>query len=105
MSAVRPVKSIAPALTPDWRTYPAVYEINSWAWLSELSEKYAQTVTLASVPSAEYDAIAAYGFDAVWLMGVWERSPMGIAIANRNESLLIDFRRDCSTRDSLRGAK
>ena len=26
-------------------------------------------------------------------MGVWERSPAGIAIANRNESLLNDFRR------------
>jgi glycosidase len=29
----------------------------------------------------------------VWLMGVWERSPAGIAIANRNNSLLDDFRR------------
>jgi len=45
------------------------------------------------VPSAEWDAIAAYGFDAVWLMGVWERSPAGISIANENKSLLDDFRR------------
>ena len=48
---------------------------------------------MSSVPSAEWDAIAAYGFDAVWLMGVWERSPAGISIANRNENLLTDFRR------------
>ena len=45
------------------------------------------------MPSAEWDAIAKFGFDAVWLMGVWERSPAGIAIANRNEGLLSDFRR------------
>jgi len=45
------------------------------------------------VPSAEWDAIAAYGFDSVWLMGVWERSPAGIAIANHNKGLLDDFRR------------
>jgi len=48
---------------------------------------------LASVPAGEWDAIAAYGFDAVWLMGVWERSPAGIKIANQNKSLLDDFRR------------
>jgi hypothetical protein len=48
---------------------------------------------LASVPAREWDAIAGFGFDAVWLMGVWERSPAGISIANRNAGLLEDFRR------------
>jgi hypothetical protein len=32
--------------------------------------------------SAEWDGVAAYGFDAVWFMGVWEQSPAGIATAN-----------------------
>jgi hypothetical protein len=45
------------------------------------------------VPAREWDAIAEFGFDAVWLMGVWERSPAGISIANRNAGLLEDFRR------------
>ena len=76
-----------------WPRYPALYEINTWVWLSELSWKYGKNIDLSSVPSAEWDAIAAYGFDAVWFMGVWERSPAGTAIANRNESLLSDFRR------------
>ncbi|HYK36503.1 alpha-amylase family glycosyl hydrolase [Alloacidobacterium sp.] len=76
-----------------WPRYPAVYEINTWVWLSDLSRKYGKSVDLASVPSAEWDAISAYGFDAVWLMGVWERSPAGIAIANKNEGLLADFKR------------
>jgi len=76
-----------------WPTYPTIYEMNTWVWLSELSEKYGTSVDLSSVPSADWDVIAAYGFDAVWLMGVWERSPAGIAIANRNENLLNDFRR------------
>ncbi|MBV8115505.1 MAG: alpha-amylase, partial [Silvibacterium sp.] len=31
--------------------------------------------------------------DAVWLMGVWERSPAGVVIANRNPGLLEDFHR------------
>src|SRR5277367_6388527 len=84
---------ISSASVAVWPRYPTVYEINTWAWLSDLSRKYGKTLDLSSVPSQEWDAIAAYGFDAVWLMGVWERSPAGIAIANRNEGLLEDFRR------------
>ncbi len=76
-----------------WKRYPSLYEINTWVWLSGLSEKYRKPIDLASVPSAEWDAIAACGFDAVWLMGVWERSPAGIAVANKNSGLLQDFRR------------
>lgn len=70
-----------------------LYEINTWVWLSDLSQRYGSSVDLSSVPSAEWDAIAKNGFDAVWLMGIWERSPAGIAITNRNISLLNDFRR------------
>ena len=83
----------APAAVSAWDPYPTLYEINTWVWLSDLSQKYGRVVNLASVPSAEWDAIAAYGFDAVWFMGVWERSPAGIAIANQNKGLLDDFRR------------
>src|SRR5208337_1435005 len=76
-----------------WPKYPTLYEINTWVWLSELSLKTGTSVDLGSVPSAEWDAIAAFGFDAVWFMGVWERSPEGIAIANKNKNLVDDFRR------------
>lgn len=70
-----------------------IYEINTWVWLADLAQKSAVSIDLGSVPAAEWDAIAAYGFDAVWLMGVWERSPAGVAIANRNPALLADFHR------------
>ncbi|SLM49025.1 Alpha amylase, catalytic region [Nitrospira japonica] len=76
-----------------WPKRPVIYEINTWVWLYELSRKYGKTVTLATVPDAEWDAIGAYGFDAVWFMGVWERSPAGIAISMKNNGLLEDFRR------------
>jgi glycosidase len=62
-------------------------------WLAELSVKAGKRIDLGSVAASEWDAIGAFGFDAVWFMGVWQRSPAGIAIANRNESLLADFRR------------
>ncbi len=73
--------------------HPLIYEINTWVWLLELGRLYQRAVNLATVPGQEWDAIAAYGFDAVWFMGVWERSPAGIAIAMRNKGLLEDFRR------------
>lgn len=75
-----------------WPRYPSLYEINTWVWLSELSRKYGKDIRLFSVPASEWDAIASYGFDGVWFMGVWERSPKGIAIANQNKSLVDDFR-------------
>jgi len=75
----------------NWPRYPSVFEINTWVWLSDLKAKFGSSVDLGCVPSTEWDAIAECGFDAVWLMGVWQRSPAGIAVANRNESLLADF--------------
>jgi len=76
-----------------WPRYPNIYEINTWVWLAELSKKAGARIDLRSVGPAEWDALAGLGVDAVWLMGVWERSPAGIAIANRNSSLQDDFRR------------
>ena len=93
MSATLSATTAVPGGLSVWPKYPTLYEINTYPWLSDLSKKYQRTVDLSSVPCAEWDAIGAHGFDAVWLMGVWERSPAGIAIANRNERLLADFRR------------
>ncbi len=95
--AAHPVVSV-------WPCYPTVYEINAWTWLSDLRHKYGKQFDLASVPSCEWDTIASYGFNAVWLMGVWERSPAGIAIASQNQGLLEDFRRalpDCCASDNV----
>ena len=76
-----------------WPKYPVIYEINTWVWLGDLSQKYQRPVDLATVPEEEWEVISAHGFDAVWFMGVWERSPAGIEISMRNPGLLEDFRR------------
>lgn len=72
--------------------HPLVYEINTWAWLTDLSRRYGQPLTLASIPPQEYDGLARCGFDAVWLMGVWERSPAARELARR-PLLLEEYRR------------
>jgi hypothetical protein len=87
-----------------WPKHPVIYEINTWAWLRDLRSRYPAAVDLATVPAHEWDAIGAMGVDAVWLMGVWERSPAGIAISMQNPGLLEDFRRalpDFSTADNV----
>ncbi|HLJ51520.1 MAG TPA: alpha-amylase family glycosyl hydrolase [Bryobacteraceae bacterium] len=68
-----------------------LYEINTWVWLGELTRKYGRTVTLADVPAEEWDGIARWGFDSVWLMGVWERSPAGAKIAREHPGLASEF--------------
>ena len=75
-----------------WPTYPVVYEINTWAWLEELSRQAGRFITLANVPQAELERIASYGFDAVWLMGVWERSPEGRKVARELPGLQQEYR-------------
>jgi hypothetical protein len=76
-----------------WPQRPIVYEIDTWVWLHELGRQHQRTITLGTVPDEEWDAIAALGVDAVWLMGAWERSPAGIRVANLNEGLQEEFRR------------
>jgi len=57
-----------------------MYEVNTWAWLDELSAKLGRNITLADVPDNEWDSFASLGFDIVWLMGVWQRSAESRAI-------------------------
>jgi hypothetical protein len=44
------------------------------------------------VPGSEWDGLAALPVDAVWLMGVWQRSPIGRAIALGMPELLGEYR-------------
>jgi len=58
-----------------WPAKPIVYEINTWLWLRQLSQDYGREITLATVPGAVIEQLAAWHFDAIWLMGVWHRGP------------------------------
>jgi hypothetical protein len=76
-----------------WPKHPIIYEINAWVWLNELSRKHGKSITFSTVPKEEWNTLSSFGFDAIWFMGVWERSPAGIAVANQNKGLLEDFHR------------
>jgi hypothetical protein len=72
-------------------SHPLLYEIKTWPWLEAISGTEQQAVDLGSVPPRYWDEIAEGGFDGVWLMGVWQRSPTGIAIALSNDDLRDSF--------------
>jgi Alpha amylase, catalytic domain len=72
-------------------THPYLYEINTWPWLEAITRKERTAVDLGSVPDRYWDDIADLGFDGVWLMGVWQRSPAGVAIALSNDDLCASF--------------
>lgn len=76
-----------------FRANPLIYEINTWVWLADLSTQYSRPLTLADVPDEVLDELAAWQFDVVWLMGVWQRSPRGREIAQVHPGLQIEYER------------
>ena len=80
-----------PLIREAWVPHPFIYEINTWPWLDSISTREGRRVDLGSVPARHWQRLADLGFDAVWLMGVWQRSPAGIRIALANSGLRADF--------------
>ena len=74
-----------------WPGQPVIYEVNTAIWLGELSRAAGRSLTLADVAPADWDAVTPAGVDAVWLMGVWERSPAGLALTAANADLQASF--------------
>ncbi len=63
--------------TPDKDWMPNVVMIakNIFVWLAQLSKKYHRPINkLDQIPNEELDRLRDWGFNAIWLIGVWERS-------------------------------
>jgi len=67
-----------------WPAQPVILEVFTWPWLERLSSEEGRQVTLGDVPASAWDELALPGVDAVWLMGVWERSPAAREVALRH---------------------
>ncbi len=75
-----------------WPAHPVIYEVNTAVWLTSLSRAAGHRLTLAEVAASDWEAITPAGADAVWLMGVWERSPAGLAVARADDKMMASFR-------------
>lgn len=64
-------------------SFPRILEINSWTYLNRLSKQLSKPVHIGNVPESEWEKFKRQGFDSIWLMGVWKRSPKARELALR----------------------
>ena len=59
----------------DWMPNVILIAKSSLVWLNQLSKKYSRNISrLDEIPDEEIKMLADYGFNALWLIGIWERS-------------------------------
>src|SRR5437764_9039305 len=71
--------------------YPSLYQINTRAWLTELSQGQGRAATLDDIPDAELDRLAQLGFDWVWLLSVWQTGLAGQQVSRSNPEWRKEF--------------
>lgn len=73
---------------------PALFEINTRAYLNELGIKLNKKATLDDIPDSLLLDLANKGFDFLWFLGVWQIGDTGRDISRSNQSWQQSFR-DC----------
>jgi hypothetical protein len=73
-----------------WVRHPKILELNTFPWLYSLSETYNNPINLKTIPEEVINQEIKL-FDAVWLMGIWERSPSSKKIALEHPDLLKEY--------------
>ena len=71
--------------------YPSLYQINTRVWLRELSDRLGRPATLADIPDAFLDQVAAQGFDYVWFLGLWQTGSAGRQVSLSHSDWLKEF--------------
>jgi len=60
----------------DWMANVVLIAKMVYVWLYQLSHKYNREISrLDQIPDEELDTLAKWGINAIWLIGVWKRSP------------------------------
>ena len=60
----------------DWMPNTVLLAKMVYVWLTQLSRQYGRPITrLNDIPDEELDRLARWGFNGLWLIGIWERSP------------------------------
>jgi glycosidase len=71
--------------------YPSLYQLNTRAWLTELSRTLGRPATLDDIPDAELDRLGQIGFDWIWLLSVWQTGPAGQRVSRTNADWRKEF--------------
>jgi glycosidase len=73
--------------------YPALFQVNTRARLSELSTALGRKATLDDIPDPELDRLANDGFDIVWFLGVWQTGDAARCVSRSHAEWLSEYRR------------
>ncbi len=64
------------SLDREWMPNLVLMAKTVYVWLDQLGKKYGRPLTtLDQIPDDELDTLARWGFNGLWLIGIWERSP------------------------------
>ncbi|MFX0077116.1 MAG: alpha-amylase family glycosyl hydrolase, partial [Candidatus Hermodarchaeota archaeon] len=62
-------------LDKEWMPKVVMIAKNVYVWMDQLSVKYNRTISkLNDIPNEELEQLKSWGFTALWLIGLWERS-------------------------------
>jgi glycosidase len=68
-----------------------LFQINTRAWLTELSRNLDRPATLDDIPDAELDRLARMGFDWVWFLSVWQTGLAAQKVSRSNSEWRREF--------------
>lgn len=88
LASIASSAGVPPAPSP---RYPALYQVNTRVWLTELSVPLGRRATLDDIPDAALDGIARRGFDWVWLLSVWQTGAAARAVSLANPEWRREF--------------
>ncbi len=71
--------------------YPALYQVNTRVWLTELSTKLGRAATLDDIPDAELARLAKLGFDWLWFLSVWQTGEAGKRVSRTHPEWRKEF--------------
>lgn len=71
--------------------YPALYQVNTRVWLTELSRTIGRRATLDDIPDVALDQFVRQGFDWIWMLSVWQTGPAAQAVSRANPGWRHEF--------------
>ena len=71
--------------------YPALYQINTRVWLTDISRSLGRRAILDDIPDTALDRLAGQGFDWIWLLSVWQTGTASQHISRTHDEWRAEF--------------
>jgi hypothetical protein len=71
--------------------YPALLQVNTRVWLTEISRRIGRRATLDDIIDDDLDRVTEHGFDWIWLLSVWQTGSTAQRVSRTNPEWLAEF--------------